>query len=423
MIAELRCETTQEIGKRVFVVGILLLFLVGASFATVYNSSLIGTSGTIGYSSESYLDAFHTGRGILGITGGSYNRTHVLFARMQLSAEINNSATEPSEILVPSGGYYDTFGHMTITDNSWSEGGVNFENLKRNLAYCWDNGYVPVLALWITNIDPLEDRYYVTSNMEQDIPAQPMANLTGYKKFFNYLKTWMSSAGYSDKMIIWEPCWEFNLYPWTNWGGAGIGRNWRIHPSSYENAMTMIMEAKSVVGFDNVKVAAHIIPWSADEWLKRGKLRINGTSGGEETAGYLNGMKQVDVWGISLYGEWNISWNDNDVVALGAHGYIDWLFEKIVKQCAEDSDMGEKFIGTFEYNMPWQILEMRDDILTDYTKAQLEEMAIDYINYTYSKIPQFFDYIRMLEWWCPFVSDAQWNAWRYWTAQYDGWKP
>ena len=422
MAAKLTRATTQKIGKSAFAVGILIMFVIGASFAIVYDPNLIETRGTIDYSLESYLKTFHSGRGILGVTGGSYNRAHVLFARMQLSAEINNSATEPSEILVPSGGYYDGIGHMKITDGSWSEGGINFENLKRNLAYCWDDGYVPVLALWITNIDPIEERVYAMDNIE-DIPPQPMANLTGYVKFFTWLKEWMYQNGYENRYFMWEPCWEFNLYPWTNWGGAGIGRYWSIHPSSYENAMTLIMQAKSIVGFDNVKVAAHIIPWSADEWLKRGKLRINGTSGGSETVGYLNGMKQVDVWGISLYGAWNISWNDNDVVALGIHGYIDWLFEKIVKQCAEDQDIGDKFIGTFEYNMPWQILEMRDDLLTNYTKAQLEEMAKDYINYTYSKIPQFFDHIRMLEWWVPFGSDAQWDVWRYRTAQYNGWKP
>ena len=370
----------------------------------------------------SRFNDFHSGRGILGVLDGSYGRANILYNRMQLSAEINNSATEPSTILVPSGGYYDAVGHMTITDDSWSEGGVDFDNLKRNLAYCWDNEYVPVMALWVTNIDPIADRNYAMDNTD-DIPPQPMASETGYIKFMTYLKDWMYANGYENEVIIWEPCWEFNLWPWTDWGGAGTGRYWALKPQNYYNAMQSIINAKDTTDFNNLIVASHIVSWSADEWYSRGKQRIDGTQGGSDTAWYLEGMKLADVWGISLYGEWDVDWNGNDMSTLGTEGYVDWKFEKIIRQCANDPDIGDKFIGTFEYNMPWQIYDLRTDELPQYTDEELDQMATQYINYTYSKIPENLNNIRMLGWWVPFGSDRQWDSWRHWSAYYDSYSP
>ncbi|EMR74194.1 hypothetical protein MCGE09_00067 [Thaumarchaeota archaeon SCGC AB-539-E09] len=395
------------------------ILVTNVAYSSLNTQISITSNGSLHYSVTGYLNSVHTSRGILGERDGYYNRSHTLYSRMQLSAEINNTANQPSDILIPSGGYYIGPGQMRITNNAWSEGGINFENLKRNLAYCWDNGYLPILALWITNIDPLEERMYAMSNTE-DIPPQPIANFTGYVKFLTWLKEWMYDNGYSNRYLIWEPCWEFNLYPWTNWGGAGTGRYWSLEPTSYETAMTVIKNAKQQVDFPNIVIAAHIVSWSSEEWNARGKPRINGSSGGANTIGYMNGMELCDLWGISLYGEWDIA-TDNDVKAMGTRGYVDWLFEKIIKQCAEDPDLGDTFIGTFEYNMPLEFYELRDDLI-NYTKGEIDLMAIDFINYSYSKIPQYYGEMRMLGWWCPFDSDAQWEAFRVMAKEYDGWR-
>ncbi len=415
---------------------VLILLLVSLAIVIFSKPQRIPSPGTIKLKVPDFLNSFHSGRGIKGALDGDYNRSHLLYARIQLHAEINNTATCEEEILAPSGGYWrtgdDGTKHFYITDGVWGEGGTGFENLKNRLAYCFDNGFVPDLGLWIVNIDPLQDRlrqnpdlpiygynsaFFDDPESLEKLPKLPMANETGYTKFFTYLKKWMDADGYGDRWIMWEPCWEFNLWPWTNWGGAGCSRNWAIYPPYYEEAMTRIKEARDKVGA-NVLVAAHIIPWHEDEWVNRGRPRIDerGSTTGLNIH-YLKGIQQCDVWGISLYSEWDISWNNNDVKTLGIHGYIDWLFDKIIKQCAEDPDIGSKFIGTFECNVPWQMRELRTDLLTEYAAEELDAMACDYIEYMYTKVSEYSSYMRLLGWWVPFGSENQWDSWRHCAAQ------
>ncbi len=409
IVIEIRFPTLKKIGKTTFAASVLIFLMMGTTFALLQSTILIEVNGKIGYSPDAYLETFNSARGIGGIITDIYSRDQISYSRMQLFAEIDNSAANPEDVLVPNGlGYGEK-------DDAWSEGGINYEYLKRNLAYLLDKGMLPLMGLWITNIDPLENRNYPIPDIA---PKLPMANEAGYTLFLESLNTWLIENYPSNGYVVWEPAWEFNLWPWTNWGGAGGNRYWRLVPSDYENAMTNIRSVLDNLPDRRIFLASHIVVWSSEEWIARGKPRINGT----DSIGYLNGMKLCDFWGISLYGEWSLT-SGNDVETLGVHGYVDWLFEKIIKQCAEDPDIGDKFIGTFEYNMPLQFFELRDDLLTDYTKEQLDTMAIDYINYSYSKVPEYFEHMKMFGWWIPFGSDSQWNAWKSGAEQYSVWVP
>lgn len=391
---------------------ILLMFLLGASFSAYYNNLLnFEATGSIRYNIKQYFETFHSGRGNGGVISGDYSRDNILYCRMQLFAEINNSASEPEDVLVPNG--------LDGRNDAWSEGGINYVNLKRNLAFVLDREMIPLMGLWITNIDPLANRAYDSPSIA---PKLPIADASGYRLFLESLNEWLIQNYPENGYVIWEPAWEFNLYPWTNWGGAGGNRYWRIYPEDYEWAMSVIRTVLDNLPDRRISLAAHIVAWPSEEWNNRGKLRINGSSGGDVTIGYLNGIRYTDIWGISLYGEWDTN-SGYDVDTLGVHGYIDWLFNSIVKQCSEDGDIGDTFIGLFEYNMPEELREMRSDILTNYTSNQLNLLAIEYIKYTYSKIPSHFTHLKMLSWWIPFGSDNQWETWKDQSQAYDGWKP
>jgi hypothetical protein len=403
-----------------------MLYMMVNSLVTTTSTS---TTTTIpGTTLPAIFQTFQSGKGNGGVLSGDYSRENIGIERMQLFAEINNSETDPEKILIPNGlGWGDPGGQR---DDSWSEGGINYPNLKRNIAHAFDRDMIAGVGLWITNIDPLEDRTYKNADVA---PNLPVVNETGYRTFLYDLNNWILE-NYGDNpraYVLWEPCWEFNLWPFTNWNGAGGNRYWAIHPTNYKNAMITIRQVLDSLGPDRrIILSSHIVAWSADEWHKRGKLRINGSDGSPETVDYLNGMRECDVWGISLYGSWDNDegyltdeQNLNDVKEKGIEGYIDWKFEKIIKQCAEDPDIGDTFIGTFEYNMPYEISELRTDLIPEYTEEELDQMATHYINYTYSKVPEYFDYIKYNGWWVPFGSDNQMNSWKYWSSYYDGYTP
>lgn len=409
-IRELTRTTTQKIEKNVFAVGIIVMFLVGASFATVYYQKYLGSRGTIGNSCESYLESFHSGRGIGGVLEGTYSRDQILFCRMQLFAEIDNTATVPEEVLVPNGlGYGDR-------DDAWSEGGVNYVNLERNLAYVLDKGMIPDMGLWVTNIDLLENRNYIDPDQA---PKLPVVNETGYRLFLESLNAWLVENYPSTGYVLWEPCWEFNLWGITNWGGAGGNRYWAIHPSDYYNAMKTIRSVLDSITDRRIYLVSHIIPWDYDSWLKRGKLRIDGTYMPEQV-GYLRGIQECDYFTISSYIDRD-DWADGVFSTTGGvsgHGtgtfYLHWYYENIFGQIANDTDIsanGTRFLGANEYN----IGGMENGSPGNTTL---------FMNYTYTVlVPQYFKYVKMLSWWVPFNTQEEWDTWNNMTQQYDGWQP
>ncbi|EMR74192.1 hypothetical protein MCGE09_00065 [Thaumarchaeota archaeon SCGC AB-539-E09] len=391
----------------------LVIILIGPVLAYSLSFVSLNSFGSVSYPPESRLMHFHSGRGILGYRDGIYTDDNILYCRMQLFAEINNEVSNVYNVLVPNGlGPGDPGGQK---NDAWSEGGINYANLLRNIAYVLDNGMVPLTGLWITNIDPLENRYY---SVEEAAPNLPMADENGYRLLLTKLNDWLRTNYPTDGYIIWEPCWEFNLYPWTNWGGAGGNRYWALYPEDYENAMQIIRGVLDELPDRRIYLAAHIVSWSGDEWNVRGKQRISGGDGYPESVGYMNGMELCDLWGISLYGEWDIA-TDNDVKAMGTRGYVDWLFEKIIKQCAEDPDLGDTFIGTFEYNMPSEYRDLRDDLLAPWNEYYINQLSMAYIQQTYLNIPKYFDEIKMLGWWELFGSDDMWDAWKTSAAIYE----
>lgn len=367
---------------------ILALSILASSFvyAIVGNTVQIQTHGSIDYENipqrkEYIFKHVAMGRGVLGIDGpyplgNGYNRSQILYCRFQIFDNLSDTGE-----LIPWA--------STGTTDVWSEGGCDYPHLIEHLDYVLNEGYVPVLALYIQNLEEVSQ--------------------LGYKYFIGNLSKWLRT-NYPGKYVIWEPCWEFNLYPWTDWWHTWVEmRTAMILPWDYEEAMTKIRVAIDDVGADNILLAAHIIPWHSESWNENGKLRINGSSGGSDNAGYLRGIQKCDVVGVSLY-TWTEEWNNGtSSPTAGTHGtgtyYIDWLWEDIIMQIATDPDL-PPFIGTFEYN----IIDL---------SAQVSNVSL-FIEHSFSKIPQYAEYIHMFGWWVPFINQAQVDTWKYWATVYDG---
>ena len=408
-----QAETLKKIQKKGKVMRIgLAVFLILALLASsiFYASALtvfytpIPSYGQINYAKEAFftqLQQVHVGKGIGAVVSGSHTRDNIWFSRMQLFAEIDNTATDPMDVLVPNGAWYTSGG------NYYSEGGVDYEHLLRNLAYCFDREMVAAMALWITNIDPLDARlnWDMYGYEDPDVaPKLPMANVAGYTTFLTALNNWILENYPNNKnaFVLWEPCWEFNLYPWTNWGGAGGNRLWALYPQYYEDAMTIIRSVLDTLPNRRIYLISHIVPWHAASWQERGKLRITG-----DNIGYLRGIQKADYLTISLYV------NRDNWIEQGT-AYVDWAFENVVKQIALDPDIGVygcEFLGTSEYNIDPMSVGSPPGYLT-------------FIEYSFNTIvPRYHEYLRMFGWWLPFNSAEEIATWNYWSSQYDGWTP
>lgn len=397
--------------KIALVLSITITLLISSSAAILSSSVIINSYGGIGndYSLETQLQSFHSGRGIGGVLDGLYSESNIRFCRMQLFAEIDNTATNPDDVLIPNG--------LDLRNDDYSEGGVNYVNLKRNIAYVLDRGMIPDVGLWITNLDPLESRQELEAYDDPNASGagHPMANAAGYRLFLESLNAWLIANYPSNGYIIWEPCWEFNLYPWTNWGGAGGNRYWAIIPEDYENAMRTIRGVLDGLSDRRIYLVSHIIPWDADSWLARGKLRIT-----DDNIGYLRGIQYVDFLTISSYIEKG-NWADGVDSATGGltgHGtgrtYMQWYFTNVVQQIATDPDIsvnGTRFLGMNEYNIGG---------IEEGSPGNMDA----FITYTYTVlVPQYFNYFKMILWWVPFNTQQEWNVWKNLATQYDGWHP